>query len=358
MKTVWVVTPYDAVAQWMAAPFHYFRVPLRTQLGVQVRHIRAVGLSDLPECVLNADCDVAFVASPWQASPKETEEVFARIHHGRPRTKLVYLDSFDQTGSPFFSILPYVDAYVKKQLLTPLSRYQGDFRGGDILSDYYATQQGFDLGDWKFGSTLPTEFQDRLILGWNLGSASHLVQSLGRSYLRRKRPWLQRGLDVHFRVGLHTEDLSDWYSHHRDEWKRALGGLGDNRRVVAAAGKSGRVPLKQFTSEMRDTRLAVSPFGWGEVTDRDFHAATNRSLLLKPDMSHLMTEPNIYQAGVTYVPVKWDASDLVERCEEYLDQPEKAERIARNARTAYRKWLVGGGFLRRIRDILQRVENN
>ena len=358
MRTVWVLTPDDAVAHWMTAPFRYLAVPLRSQLGVHVRHMPSVSLASLPDQVLRADCDVVFVATPWQESVEHTVRAFQRIREGRPRTKIVYLDTFDQTGSPFFSILPYVDLYVKKQLLSPLSRYENTFHGGDLQADYYHREHGYDLGEWHFGSKLLMEYADRLTLGWNLGTAKHLVRGLAQSYLRRKTPWEKRDLDVHYRVGHTDEELSDWYSYHRDQWKRAMDRLGSGRRVVAAAGKSARVPMAQFTSEMRNTRLAMSPFGWGEVTDRDFLIVGNRSLLLKPDMSHLITEPNIYQPGVTYVPLKWDTSDLEERCEEFLDQPEKAERIARNARTAYRRWLTGGGFVRRIRDILQRLQDD
>ena len=34
------------------------------------------------------------------------------------------------------------------------------------------------------------------------------------------------------------------------------------------------------------------------------------AVLVKPDMSHLETLPDLYRPGETYLPVRWDFSDL------------------------------------------------
>ncbi len=63
----------------------------------------------------------------------------------------------------------------------------------------------------------------------------------------------------------------------------------------------------------------------GEVCFRDFETVACGAVLLKPDMSHLRTNPNIYEAWVTYVPVNWDLSNLEECLEWVIDNPSEAE---------------------------------
>ena len=53
----------------------------------------------------------------------------------------------------------------------------------------------------------------------------------------------------------------------------------------------------------------LSPFGWGELCLRDYEAVLGGALLLKPDMSHLETWPDVFVPHDTYAPFDWDATD-------------------------------------------------
>ena len=48
-------------------------------------------------------------------------------------------------------------------------------------------------------------------------------------------------------------------------------------------------------------------------------------------MSHIKTRPDIFQPYETYVPVKWDFSDLNETCLHYLNNEKEIKRITENA---------------------------
>ena len=48
-------------------------------------------------------------------------------------------------------------------------------------------------------------------------------------------------------------------------------------------------------------------------------------------MSHVRTFPDIFIPGETYVPVRWDFADLVDKCSEYLNNESERVRIAARA---------------------------
>lgn len=352
MRTAWVIEPsHDPIAHWTTDAFRLQWPALLAKLRLRVRFFRTRSLAEVEALLTRARCDVVFLATSWKDSVAETRRILERVSARRPR--LVFLDTSDPTSSPFFELLPFVDLFVKKQLLTPLSRYRESPRGGSVVVDELARAQGYDPGDWHFGGTLPEELERRVVLGWNLGSSRSLVGELLASHVRGNRPWHARTLDVHYRVGLSGED--DWYGFHRRRLHAALAPLASEARIVRAIGPESRVSPQRFRAEMAATRLAVSPFGWGEVTDRDFRAVVHGCLLVKPDMSHLVTEPNVYQPGVTYAPVRWDGSDLAEVCRQYLRRPDEARHMADAARRVYREWLLGGQ-LRRIAHLLGRLD--
>ena len=53
----------------------------------------------------------------------------------------------------------------------------------------------------------------------------------------------------------------------------------------------------------------LSPFGWGEICYRDFEATLGGNLLLKPNMDHIETWPNIYTED-SYFKLDWSFNNL------------------------------------------------
>jgi hypothetical protein len=116
-----------------------------------------------------------------------------------------------------------------------------------------------------------------------------------------------------------------------------------------------RVPQSQYYAEMLRSRICVSPFGYGEVCWRDYEAVLCGCLLVKPDMSHLRTEPDLFVPGETYVPVKWDFSDLAETCTRYLKNDAERMRISRRAYDVLAGYFRSLGFIDNVRGMLERV---
>jgi hypothetical protein len=114
------------------------------------------------------------------------------------------------------------------------------------------------------------------------------------------------------------------------------------------------VPQPRYDAELHDAKIVLSPFGWGEVCFRDFEAVRAGALLLKPDMSHLKTWPDIYIPGETYIPLDWDGGDLLEKVICYLEDEKERRRIAENA--FYRYQSETAALMERFDALLGDVE--
>ena len=84
-------------------------------------------------------------------------------------------------------------------------------------------------------------------------------------------------------------------------------------------------------AEMQDSKLCFSPFGYGELCWRDVEAFASGAVLVKPDMSHLETSPNMYVANETYFPIKWDFSDFHEVVYRVLSDDDLRKHVASEA---------------------------
>ena len=63
--------------------------------------------------------------------------------------------------------------------------------------------------------------------------------------------------------------------------------------------------------------------------------------MIKPDMSKVITHPNIYIPYETYIPCNLDYSDLVEKVQWVKDNPIKCKEITNNARKLVKELYTG-----------------
>jgi hypothetical protein len=319
--------------------FRMYRDDLERELGLSVEVTEAKNLGQLKAAVAASAPDIAVLMVSWGEPVEDVLQVLRELQEFPKKPKVVFLDYYAPTSSPHFGVLPYVDRYVKRQVLTDLSEYQRDLRGGFVLTDFLA-QHGYDIGTWSFGSKPATEHLSKITSGWNLG-----VTPLYRSMLRFSRPlwrlWERRPFDVNRRLGLGRKDRKEWYEEYRSRSLSKLEPLSGRFRMTGIE----RVSRHRYLLEMGMSRVVVSPFGWGELCFRDYEAVACGALLVKPSMDHLVTSPPIYQAGETYVPVAWDLSDLAEKVEYHLRHPAESVAIVRNAQRVLSDYYERGGFV-------------
>ena len=98
---------------------------------------------------------------------------------------------------------------------------------------------------------------------------------------------------------------------------------------------------EDYFSEIRNSKIVLSPFGWGELNlPRDFEVALSGSILLKPDISHIETWPNIFN-NKTVVQYKWDLSNLLELAHKVINNYDDYIEYAIRLQDQYKSYSYG-----------------
>ena len=271
--------------------------------------------------------------------------------------KVFWLDTTDGTGTTQFQFLPHVDCYLKTQVLKDKSAYTRPYYGGRIYTDYYHSSFGVEDSDGAYCPTPAKESDlDKIRLAWNdslgdFGPWGHPIR-MSRSYVplplfysaKFAEPG-SRPVDVSARFG--TTYSRETVAFQRQMVQKTLSKLG-----IA----TDKIPKGDYLKELRRAKVAVSPFGWGEPSYKDYEIIISGAMLLKPDVSHMATWPNLYVEGEAYLPFKWDCSDLQAVLEDALEGDRWRE-IATQAQVVYRKYLFHREgreeFCQRVRGIVE-----
>jgi hypothetical protein len=281
---------------------------------------------------------------------------------------IVFFCGQPEAGTNRLDLLPHVDRLFYKSVFAESENYRRDLYAKNLFADYY--HRRYHVSDketeYRYTPALSGEDEKRIGLSWNIGVGDyprrHWPQRIGTVLARAGLPGLGRlfktgrsktappdfsGADRSIAVHARIDPVScESIAYQRRLFMERISG---NPLFV-----TGIVPQNQYYRELRDSKIVLSPFGWGEVCFRDFEALISGSLLLKPDMSHLKTWPDIYIPYETYVPVNWDGTDIVEKAETFLANDRERRRIAENAWGQYHAQLAGleDRFVSLFQDLL------
>ena len=283
----------------------------------------------------------------------------------RSARAVLWFDTTDSTGTPQFKVMPYVDGYYKNQILKEAGMYYKRFYGGRLISDYYHNEFGIsEERESPFVlNPLDPAYRSKLFVSWNPALNDHGIfannYSLWGNIRSRSRLLIPprkytarfidagrvRNVPIAARFGL--THARNFVKFHREMLLRRLRRYNVDSRFVSHAA---------YYNELGNAKLSVSPFGLGEITYKDFETIICGALLVKPDMGHVETWPDLYLDGRTYVSCKWDFSDLGDKIDHLLSSPEKARGMAAEAQDIYKRYLFNGGdeFAGRIEEIVRR----
>lgn len=263
-------------------------------------------------------------------------------------TKLVYFDGDDDANVQWPEVLRIVDLYVKKQAFAENKAYLYHYVGKSNLTDYVSKNYNVSFADNIIptsGGLDPVEVE-KIYVGWNLALDEPILELLRRV---KSISFATKDLDILCRASVPQDN---WLYHLRNPAVACIEAMSNRFRVLAPRD---RVSRNQYWGEMLRSKICVSPFGYGEICWRDFEAIMCGALLVKPDMSHLKTLPDLFVPGVTYVPVRWDYSDLEAKCAYYLHNEEERMLIGLRARDLLVSNLKPDWFLDRFKDLIAHV---
>jgi hypothetical protein len=317
-KRVLVVCHPHRIAATLAYPFFFYRDSFARRHGIDVAF---VAQETVEKGAGDACKDADWVLfQTWFDWTNERMDAFARrLREGSPNARLGYLDWFAPTDLRYAEALhPHVARYFKKHLLADLSAYGKPTVGDTNLTDFYNRKHGIAAKTACFA--IPDGFLEKVRLAPCFAVGPDFVPGFLGAHPR----FGGREFDLHARLTFKGEP---WYEAMRMEARGALGALQGGVRVVS----KGRVGRRQFMAELRGSKLCFSPFGYGEVCWRDYEAAMTGALLVKPDMAHVRTTPDLFKPFESYVPCRWDYADFAEIVGRYLADSTDRERITCNA---------------------------
>ena len=320
------------------------------------------------------DCDVLCVVSEhWkQRADPSRQSTLERLRRYRDAVAtIVWLDTSDSSGTTSFEVLPYVDLYAKSQLLRDRSRYAEPLYGMRCYTDFYHRQHAIRDTRERWRVPAPPSDLQKLAVSWNLGLGSYVQRSrqltsrLGRlrlyspfaaySWTRTLPDTCGRTVDISFRGRLDYD--RETLTFQRRETFRRLAEFSRETGCVAAC--AGRLPYRQYRDEMRRSKVVLSPFGFGEINaGRDFECFADGAALVKPDLSHLVTWPDYFEAGVTYAAHTWDFVNFASTLDRLLSDSSERLRIAREGQARYLSSLSEQGeraFVDHFQAMLQRA---
>ncbi|SHF39226.1 hypothetical protein [Flavisolibacter ginsengisoli] len=245
--------------------------------------------------------------------------------------RVIMLDDGAGSDSLHFEYMDLVDLYYKGKLLKERCNYLKPMYGNQLFTNYY--NQNYGINDDKVKiRDIPSDpsVLNKLRVSWNLGCGIYPVPHLNLIRLAREitrhglsrflKPWYvhsynkmirlmdqptnydNRLIKIHARFG--NNSLPNTIDYQR---KTFLQRCKQHEKVIM-----GSISPRAYNREIKNVAAVLSPFGWGEICFRDFEAIINNSVLIKPNMDHIETWPDVYKNYKTYIPVDWDGNNLTE----------------------------------------------
>ncbi len=251
-------------------------------------------------------------------------------------SKVIYFDDSAATSVILFNTFEFVDEYWKRSIFKDLDLYKKKLYGGHLFSDYYHGKYNIHDGkDFFINQTSDGADLTKLKIAWNIGIGAFPIATnniLNREYAKIRK--LITGLSALPSIAPVRFAIRQYINAMRNELKKDINlnlkksnissrfessiyrnSIGYQRLLMQEKIKNkniflaGKVDRWRFTQESFSSRGMLSPFGWGEICYRDFEAVIGGAVLIKPDMSHVETWPNIF-TNKSYIPLSWDLNEL------------------------------------------------
>lgn len=213
------------------------------------------------------------------------------------------------------------------------------FLKNSYLKDFDLYKQGWANGRYYWGKgdySVPdiNELKPRMKLtGCNW---LHTIQPNWLDYSKEKTYDISCMFGYPTKEPVYEHDIcqTDYYDPHR---KNLMDTLSDKYNV-AKLENGVRIPQEEYYQNMFNSKITMAPLGYGEMAPRDLESAMFGSVLMKPNVSYISSEPFIYEDDETYIAVDYDWSNLEEKIDYVLsDYNNIRERLVQNMRKKYQE---------------------
>ncbi len=330
------ITEDNLISKSQVFPFYVYKKELKEKWNTNFRELSFDEIKNNKSNLLE-NSDVIFFQPWFKKGEIKIIEVLEFIRQCNSRVKICFLDVYAPIDLRFAkAVEPLIDLYLKKQIFSDFSNYMSATEGDTNLVEYYNSLYGLPvLPTVQFD--VPPRFNNKLILGPSFFTSREMLPI----FLSSNKPFFdKKTIDVHARLAAKG---SPWYQKMREHSLLKCAESKSNSIIT-----SSLVSKPKYWKELRAARICFSPFGYGEVCWRDYEAIMCGALLIKPDMSHIKMEPNIFIPFVTYIPVAWDFSDLPEKIEYYLENKLEREKIAKAAYDVIHNYFKDKDFVHQL----------
>lgn len=197
------------------------------------------------------------------------------------------------------------------------------------------------------GYDIPEENWNKIKLsGFNLGSILPHYHQFQPTSLNKVHDVCAIYQGIHPPNTDHLAYNHTFYTEHRNIPWRIL------NKLTKYSSYKDKLPKEQFLRLMADSKVALSPFGMGEICFRDFELMQYGTLMIKPSMEHLQTVPNPYISGKTYLPVEHDWSNLEEVLKDAVENYYQYQELVENFREKFKSEYNFTNFVKYWYNIL------
>ncbi len=283
---------------------------------------------------------------------------------------LYWFDMRDSAGTTQFEVLPYVKKYIKKQFYIDKKVYTRKLEGGRLYTDYYI--KNYKLIDHKpyDQEILDTKYLSKLILGWNLGvgcffdyikfsKLNYFLELFKFKYLNIKDYRMKLSF---YESWTHDKEKYDFFSLMNTNYYRKSVGFQRTKLIeilnnIRNKKKfiEGRLNKKNYYTILRNSKVSIGAFGWGEVCYREFEAAICGTAFMTANMDSIETWPNIYHEGETYISYDFDFKNFHEKLFNLISDFELRKKLVKNSRGILTEVYSNLGkeyFLKKIYEII------
>lgn len=340
-QKVLLLTEENRISQSQIFPFFFYQRDFQKEFNLNFIEINIEKFDEKNTQHVLKGADLIFYQPWFLRGEKQIKKQLKQIRSLNASCKVVFLDAYAPLDLRFANTVnDYIDIYYKKSILKDLSIYEKPTYGDTHLIEYYNELYGLERHEEIFFD-VPQSFFTKLKLAPGFFTSHEMLPKLS---LIDHPVFKEKKYDVHARLG--AEGVP-WYQAMRQASLSSCKGVKSTSIVTSKS-----VSKKEYWNELKLSKICFSPFGYGEVCWRDFEAIMAGALLVKPDMAHVMVNPEIFIPYETYIPVSWDFSDVPEKISHYLRHESERNRIAKNAYDVLFKYVNSNHFVKEFSSLI------